>query len=95
MAEYLTNTRMEHPFVLMLGHGHDCSQAFSIINGQALTHSTLLDAVDMCFKAYYVFDLKYPNACTQVYEFLQTVYEIPGAVRPTVQVLRAQFSAAV
>lgn len=90
MADYLTrHQRVEHPYVLKLG---DCTQAYLIINGRALEHGTLLSAVSECFKAFYVFDIAYPSPCAQVWEFLQTVFEIPGPVRPTIQVLRAQFS---
>lgn len=91
MAEYLSTAKAECPFVLMLGEDHQCSQAFVIINGTALEHPTLLGAVDGCLKAFFVFDIQYPHACAQVWEFIQTVYELPGPVRPCVKVMRAQF----
>ena len=41
-----------YPFVLALG---DCSQVFTVISGPALEQVTLLGALDVCFKSYYVF----------------------------------------
>ncbi|XP_063039821.1 uncharacterized protein LOC134435017 isoform X2 [Engraulis encrasicolus] len=92
LAEYLSQTKTEYPFVLMLGDSHQCSQAFVIINGAALEHPSLLSAIDTCFKAFFVFNIQYPHECAQVWEFIQTVFEIPGPVRPCVKVMRAQFA---
>ena len=73
---------------------HECSQAFVIINSMAVEYKSLAEAVDICFKSFYVFDVQYPKACAQVWEFLQScVYEIPGPVRSSVQTMRAQLHA--
>ena len=82
MVEYLYEAKMTKPYPYVLSRRNDeehTSQAFLIIDGQALEHSTLLQAVDACFKAFYIFDVKYPKQCENVWEFLQTVvYEIRG-----------------
>ena len=59
MVEYLQQAEASlYPSVLVLGEPQRCSsQAFVIITGQALPESTLLPAVDVCFKAFYVFDI--------------------------------------
>ncbi|XP_028826875.1 uncharacterized protein LOC114785189 [Denticeps clupeoides] len=90
MAEYLRSKEsIEFPYVLMLGDYH-CFQAFAIINDTALEQRTLLAAVDICFKAFYVFDVNYPKQCSQVWQFLQTVvYGLPGEETPSIRVLRA------
>ena len=94
IAEYLTKrTSTEVPHVLLLEDRHQFSQAFVIVHGHALEHPSLLGAVDACFKAFYVFDVQYPRSCAQVWEFLQTIYGIPGHVRSSVQMMRAQFAA--
>jgi hypothetical protein len=87
MAEYLRSKEsVEFPFILMLGD----SQAFTIINGAAFEQSTLLAALDVCFKAFYIFDINYPKQCSLVWQFLQTVvYGIAGEETPAVRVLRA------
>lgn len=93
MADYLTRATPEYPYVLMLGEGHQCSQAFVIIHGTALEHPSLLGAVDVCFKAFFVFDLSYPKPCAQVWEFIQTViFDIPGNESNAVRLMRAQFA---
>ncbi|KAL1007159.1 hypothetical protein UPYG_G00082830 [Umbra pygmaea] len=89
MAEYLRSKDSEFPHVLMMGD-NQCFQAFAIINGEALEQNTLLAAVDVCFKAFYVFDIDYPKQCSTVWQFLQTVvYGLPGDETPTMRVLRA------
>ncbi|XP_066528826.1 uncharacterized protein [Hoplias malabaricus] len=90
MVEYLRHAKdtRELPYVLMLGDCSCCSQAFVIISGEALEQSTLLGAVDVCFKAFYVFDLQYPKQCAPVWQFLQTVvYELPGQESPAIRLL--------
>lgn len=92
LAEYLTKAPTEYPFVLMLGDGHQCSQAFVVINGTALEHPSL-GAVDVCFKAFFVFDIAYPKVCSKIWEFIQTaLFEIPGQEANEVKILRAQFN---
>ncbi|KAL0962656.1 hypothetical protein UPYG_G00343450 [Umbra pygmaea] len=93
MAEYLMKSTTEHPYVLMLGEGHQCSQAFVIVNGAALEQPSLLAAVDVCFKAFFVFDISYPKSCAKVWEFIQTtVFQIPGHESNAVKLMRAQIA---
>lgn len=94
MADYLTLSTAQYPHVLLLGQGHECSQAFTVINGTALEHPSVLSAVDACFKAFFVFQLEYPKPCTQIWEFIQTVvFGIPGHESNRVKLMRAQLFA--
>ncbi|XP_057201278.1 uncharacterized protein LOC130561138 [Triplophysa rosa] len=95
MAEYLRSKgTIEFPYVLMLGD-NQCFQAFVILNGEALEQETLLAAVDVCFKAFYVFDINYPKQCSPVWQFLQTVvFGLLGDETPSIRILRAFISAA-
>ncbi|KAM3593395.1 uncharacterized protein V6R79_012081 [Siganus canaliculatus] len=54
IVEYLSNVSFNSPFVLMLGDENVCSQTFVILEGMALEQPSLLAAVDVCFKAYYI-----------------------------------------
>ncbi|CAM4568373.1 unnamed protein product [Leuciscus chuanchicus] len=75
MVEFLdrAESTKTHPFVMAMGNAQQISQSFVIINGQALEQSTLLAAVDVCFKAFHVFDMNYPKQCASTWEFLQHV----------------------
>ncbi|XP_064635514.1 uncharacterized protein LOC135492800 isoform X1 [Lineus longissimus] len=59
------------PFVLALGDRTSPTQAFLIIEKNALEYPTLLKAVDACFKAFYVLDIEYPANCIIVWQFIQ------------------------
>jgi len=37
-----------------------------VVNGEALEQSNLLEAVDVCFKAFYCFDIHYPKQCARL-----------------------------
>ncbi|XP_062371657.1 uncharacterized protein LOC134059267 isoform X2 [Sardina pilchardus] len=94
IADYLTASPAEYPYVLMLGEEYDCSQVFVVINGTPLEHRSLLSAVDACFKAFFILQLQYPKQCAQVWEFIQTVvFGIPGHESNAVKLMRAQLSA--
>lgn len=96
MVEYLQQAEVSrpYPYVLSLGDEHLCSQAFSIIAGQALEQSTLLGAVDVCFKAFYTFDINYPKQCSPIWEFFKEgVFELEGSVTPSVKFLKASILA--
>ncbi len=79
MVEYLQQSK-PYLSVQALGDPLQCaSQAFVILAGQALPQNTLLGAVDVCFKAFYVLDINYPKQCAAVWEFLQqVVFQIEG-----------------
>jgi len=80
------------PFVLELGIA---GQFFVVVNGEALEQVTLLKAVDLCFKAFYCFDIHYPKQCAPVWEFLQqVVYGMPGTENSSIRFLRASIFAA-
>lgn len=91
MVEYLQQAK-PYPSVLALalGEPQECaSQVFVILAGQALPQPTLLGAVDVCFKAFYVFDVNYPKECSAAWEFLQqVVYQIEGPESKLVKFLK-------
>ncbi|XP_026124521.1 uncharacterized protein LOC113106635 [Carassius auratus] len=96
MVEFLNRpeSTKNHPFVMVMGNGQQISQAFVIINGQALEQSTLLAAVDLCFKAFYVFDMNYPKQCASTWEFMQhVVFQIEGNETSAVRFLRTSLFA--
>ncbi|KAJ8257635.1 hypothetical protein GJAV_G00187990 [Gymnothorax javanicus] len=79
LVEYLLRSdKRPYPSVLALGEPQQCAtQSFVILAGQALPQNTLLGAVDVCFKAFYVFDINCPKQCAPAWEVLQhVVYNI-------------------
>uniref|UniRef100_UPI003AAF1029 uncharacterized protein n=1 Tax=Centroberyx gerrardi TaxID=166262 RepID=UPI003AAF1029 len=92
MVEYLKNAEFSkpYPFILGLGDATQCSQAFTVIGGQALQQNTLLGAMDTCFKSFYILDINFPKQCAPVWEFLQTVvFKQPGTESPSTRLLHA------
>ncbi|XP_058616377.1 uncharacterized protein LOC131530244 [Onychostoma macrolepis] len=84
--------RRQFPHVLQLGDKVNCSQAFVIVGGVALEQDSLLQAVDTCFKLFYVLDIEYPKPAAAVWQFLQhTIYSVPGGVPSTHCRLLRQF----
>ena len=97
MIEYREQARSKaHPFVVVLGDGTSVSQAFAVIMGKTIETETALAAVDVCFKAYYVFDTKYPHQCKPTWEFFQrVVFDFEGTVTPSVNFLKTQILACI
>ena len=93
LVEYLQEARASrtYPYVLSLGNDvWNSSQSFVILCGEALEQKTLLQAVDVCFKVFYIFDIEYPKQCASVWQFLQNaVYEMGGDESKPVKFLRA------
>ncbi|KAK9966163.1 hypothetical protein ABG768_003289 [Culter alburnus] len=84
MVQYLHNETSQDPHVLVLGDKGNSSQVFIIFNGEAVEKETLLQAVDVCFKMFYIYDINYPKPSAPIWEFLQhAVYNIPGGVPST------------
>ncbi|KTG02879.1 hypothetical protein cypCar_00048511 [Cyprinus carpio] len=81
IVQYLNHEASQNPQVLVLGDKEDSSQVFIIFNGEAMEQETLLQAVDLCFKLFFVYDINYPKPSAPIWEFLEhTVFNIPGGV---------------
>ncbi|XP_041938350.1 uncharacterized protein LOC121699878 [Alosa sapidissima] len=73
MVEYLQEVEgaRPYPYVLVLGGGEVFYQVFVILIGQAMEFPTVLEAVDICFKCFYIFDVSFTKQCSPAWEFLQ------------------------
>lgn len=75
-----------HPYVLR--EGHQCSQAFLIINGTTL--ESLLGAGDVCFKAFFcILSQLHKTMCPGLGA---VIFDIPGNKSNAVKLMRAQFA---
>ena len=71
------------PFILALG-GSPMSpqQVFVVFERKALQQPSLIKALDVCFKLYFVCDLQYQDKCYGAWEFLEAVvYSMKGNVK--------------
>ena len=46
---------------------------YVVIGQHVIKHRTLLNAVDACFKMFYVLDVSYSDRCVSVWEFFESV----------------------
>ena len=57
-----SNTSSNEGHQLALGNNiWKASQAYVIVAGEAFEQNTLLQAVDVCFKMFYIFNIHYPK----------------------------------
>ncbi|KAF1388932.1 hypothetical protein PFLUV_G00068060 [Perca fluviatilis] len=65
MVEYLQAAEQTRPYpcTLVLGGEDCCSQAFTVPSGPALEHDSVVQAVHVCVKCFYVFDINFPKQC--------------------------------
>lgn len=83
------------PYILILGGSTLApQQVFVILERHALLQSSLVKALDMCFKTYFVGDLQYQEKCSGVWEFMESVvFELKGNVKSsTIRDFRAYCS---
>ena len=73
MPKYLEEVSNKQPFVLILGSLMEPLQCFVIVERKALQQMSLLKALDVCFKLFYVLDINYPWQCATTWEYLQKV----------------------
>ena len=84
MVQYLKDAEL-FPHVLILGDDKTMSHTFTIISDSAIEVDTLFGAADLCFKAFFVFDLNYTPLCRPAWEFMQSaVYQFCGKESPHV-----------
>ncbi|XP_071817600.1 uncharacterized protein [Apostichopus japonicus] len=57
---FLEGNKQTQPFILALGERKSPEQLFVVVEGQTVSCSSLLHAVDVCFKLFYLLDVHYP-----------------------------------
>ncbi|XP_035702724.1 uncharacterized protein LOC110842184 isoform X2 [Folsomia candida] len=66
------------PFVICIGNLKflDIQQAFVMVERRLIAAESFVKAVDLCFKIFYVLELKFPEECKSVWEFFDcTVFQ--------------------
>ena len=72
IPDLLEQTNMEQPFILILGESIvRPEQAFVIVERQAMPQASLLKAVDVCFKLFYVLDIAFPWQSLSTWDFFK------------------------
>ncbi|XP_071831603.1 uncharacterized protein [Apostichopus japonicus] len=87
----LKATETPQPFVVCRGSRITPSQTYVIIERNALPQQSLMKAIDLCFKAMYIFDIEYQPTCKIAWQFLQVViYDFTEAsITSSIRNLRA------
>lgn len=90
------NRHRKQPFVLIMGERNHPTQSFVIIESSALPAADAMEAVDICFKSFYVLDISYPTQCNTSWKIIQQfVFKLPderkgkGTTSPSVRSLCA------
>ena len=93
MPSYLKEideVKRPQPYVLVLGSALEVASSFVIIEKNALPQASLLESIDVCYKAHYVLDCKYEQRCHAAWTFLEKcVYEQQGVQSRDSSTLRA------
>lgn len=71
LPEFLENVVPTQPFVLLLGERNNPEQTFVVIERQTVKCVSLLQAVDVCSKLFYLLDVQYPWECQNTWDFFQ------------------------
>lgn len=84
----------KQPFVLLLGELLSPSQIFFIVERLAIPQSSVIGAVDACFKSFFVLNIEYPKACKSVWEFFFQFgcYKLPGNTKSVPALARSLIS---
>ena len=71
MPKYLEEIKNTQPYVLVLGSLMHPLHFFLIVERKAVEQTSLLKAIDACFKAFYVINVDYPWQCRSTWEYFQ------------------------
>ena len=75
------------PLIVIEGQILDSKAFYVVVDDIKYSTNSMLDAIDLIFKIFYVFDCQYPNDSRNLWELIQRVIygiETPNK-RPTVQ----------
>ncbi|CAB4005822.1 Hypothetical predicted protein [Paramuricea clavata] len=84
----------QSPFILAIDARESPNQVFVAVDRQGLEQPSLVKAVDVCFKLFYILDVHYPWQCAVTWEFIQKVLygiedKLKGKTSPAVIAMRA------
>ncbi|XP_016963304.2 uncharacterized protein LOC108033477 isoform X2 [Drosophila biarmipes] len=66
-----------HPIIVSVGLDFSCSKLYMLYNNIKYALPSFLSVFDICFKMFYVLQLKYPSDCSEFWMFVQKYfYEI-------------------
>ncbi|XP_071851469.1 uncharacterized protein [Apostichopus japonicus] len=90
IPHYLEGVKQKQAFVLAIGSSRvSPEQTYIIIEREAIPQESLLNAIDLCFKCFHVFDMNYQWQSYNTWQFLQTVvYNLPGKMSSSVVSLK-------
>lgn len=65
------------PYVVICGDLRDIVNSYVLVNEYKYSCSSVLEAVDVCFKSFFALDASYPVLCPHVWTFLDKyVYKL-------------------
>ncbi|XP_035714168.1 uncharacterized protein LOC118438312 [Folsomia candida] len=86
----LSESARKQPFVVCVGtlKNIDIQQSYVMVERRLIPAESLVKAVDICFKIFYVLQLKFPNECSSVWAFFDhSVFQINEIKSPSSSVL--------
>lgn len=97
ITQYLEKRiKNKQPFTLILGDREEQQVIFVVAEKKALQQTSLLKAVDVCFKLFYSLDLHYPwESATNWESFQKVIYSLGEAgetTSPAVNAMRASLN---
>lgn len=68
----ITSKTSNHPQVVAVGNKFnlDFTEFFVLFEGKGVKCDSLLQAIDLSFKSFYVFRIEFPSQCYGAYQFL-------------------------
>lgn len=87
---------MPDPHIVTFGEELRPTMCYIVIEKKAFLRTSLLKAIDACFKMFYVLDLSFPTKCKRIWELIQdSFFEIggksDGAVSNVIRSMRQWF----
>ena len=64
----------KQPFILAIGERYSPSQTFVVCENQCIESTSLLKAIDLCFKLTYILNLEFSVYCRNVWHFLNEIF---------------------
>jgi hypothetical protein len=62
------------PFILAIGEKFKPHQTFVILEDKCIETNSLLKAVDLCYKLFYILNLQFPPYCQNVWHFFNATF---------------------
>lgn len=73
-SDYAQNKKKLQPLLVAIGEDNDCTEFYVSMDNHKFKFGSFIEALDICFKVFHLFNFQYPDKCFNCWQFIQLYF---------------------